>query len=208
MLILKRYDRAAFRRRYHRYRLFFGLAYAVFLLSFLLSAIFFRRAGATFSGENYAIRETFLRLFSTELILATVLFLTGVTLYAPAVLFLGGIARGVMSGYVLAGFELVSAKNVFTAAFCALYFLLGAALFLAYASFCAAVSVRIFSEGTLADPRREEERMFGGTLFFSSLFCRTINMRFLFSYTLVFLCAGIFWCLLTLSYSAGLSLFF
>ena len=120
-------------------------------------------------------------------------YLLGVTVYAPAFGAVSSILRGFCCGFVLRCLfqSLAGRASVILFFVCALYFLLSSALFLAYGAFCACVSLRQFTDRTLK-VQDEEKRLFGGTLFNSTFFAETINLRFLSTYTLLFFGAVLF----------------
>ena len=182
----KRRKRREFGIRYRRYQYLFALFFGIFLISFLLEWFLWGSGNFRLSELREGLVSLLFPLFLYEGSLYLFTFLAGVTVYAPAVGILFSAARGLFSAFALA--SLFPAESGTSYAIGALLFCLSlcsAWLYSGYSGFCASVSLRLFWDGIRKDPR-EEEKMFGGVMFNSSLFCNTVNFRFLFSYCTVF----------------------
>ena len=186
MLRLKKYSKAGFARRFARYRALFFTGLSLFFVFFLLSRHFVEIPRAVFLSDEAFLPVFFRLLWRTAPFLLTV-FLLGLTIYAPAcgILFSSGL--GFFGGFVF--FSFVKSGPWQKSVLFLTALLLFAWLFLSYASFCTLVSLRLFTDPSAGDLRSEEERVFGGTLFHSVLFQNTVNLRFLFTYTLFFFTA-------------------
>ncbi len=186
MLKLKNWNGAAVKRKFARYRLWFALSLAVFLAAASAEMIWFGADLHASFGADVGFRRSFSGLATMEGILYLITFLAGVTVYAPAWQLLAAGLRGFSAGFVLSSLLPLGGGRDALAFFSAAAYLLTAALWhFAYASFCTAVSLRIFSSHAERGARGEE-RLFGGTLFYAELFCGSVNLRFLFTYTLFF----------------------
>ena len=175
------------RKKFARYRLFFALALGVFLTALALEMILYG-AGvqAVFQGK-VAFMTVFAGLATKEGVLYLVTLLLGVTVYAPAASFLAAALRGAGAGFVLSSFlPLSGGRAAFAFLLTALYLLVSALWYFAYASFCTCVSLKVFSAHA-EKCAGGEERLFGGSLFYAEIFCGSVNLRFLFTYTLFFL---------------------
>ncbi|MBR3837493.1 MAG: hypothetical protein IKJ74_05025 [Clostridia bacterium] len=185
---LRHYHSGLYRARYGRYRIFFFLSVIAVVL-FLLGEIWLYGAGGR-SAQLQAVswQSQFRRLFTLEAVGYLVTFLCGITIYAPFVQFLACGVRGVFYGYLISCLvPSFSEGGLPVFILFVLYALFSVCLYCSYASFCTQVSLRIYTD---PKPRgREEERIFGGTLFRAALFSDTVNLRFLFTYVLLFLCA-------------------
>lgn len=184
-------------KKFARYRLFFALSLGAFLAATALEMILFgAKAQAAFPG-GASFRDVFVGLATGEGILYLSTLLLGVTVYAPAVLFLAAILRGVKAGFALSSLlPAAGGKAIFAFVLTAAYLFFSALWYLAYASFCTCVSLKIFS----AHAERcaaGEERLFGGSLFYAEIFCGSVNTRFLFTYTLFFFASLAFQLLLS-----------
>ena len=189
MLKLKNWNGAAVRRKFARYRLWFGLSLAVFLAVTAAEMIWFGADLRASFPQGSDFFRSFASLAAAEGIPYLIACLAGVTVYAPAWQLLSAALRGFSAGFVLSSLlPLAGGRDAFAFFTTAAYLLFSALWYLAYASFCTAVSLRIFSSHGERGARGEE-RLFGGTLFFAELFCGSVNLRFLFSYTLFFFAA-------------------
>lgn len=188
------------RVKFARYRKWFALTLAAFGLTWALEMLFF---GARVQIEEpvAAFRQTFAGLATREGVLYLVTLLTGVTIYAPAVSLIASVLRGFAAGFVLSSLlPLTGGKAVFGFLFTALYLLLSALWYLAYADFCACVSLRVFASHAQVRAGGEEQ-LFGGSLFYAEFFCGAVNLRFLFSYILFFFASLTGQMLLTAGYA-------
>lgn len=175
-----------FKKRYRRFEVLYFVLGGVFLLSAALEMLLFGEEGRVVLEKTEAL-PLFFRLFPLEGICYLASFLLGVTVYSVAFSFVGCVARGFFSGYVLSSLlHFSSASDVFLFLLSLTYLLISAWIFVSYASFAGSVSLRLFSDGLTGSALREEERMFGGTLFCSTLFQNRVNLRFLSSYVLIF----------------------
>ncbi len=206
---IKGYHRLRYRARYGRYHRFFFLSMALFVAALLTEAVFYGAGGRAVVLESVDWKNLFSAHFTGEALLYLAAFFLGITVYAPAFQFLSLLLRGLFSSYLLcsiaASFDQRGSVPLFVLVLC--YVLFSTSVFCGYASFCSMVSLRLFSDGTLKSYRAEEKRMFGGTLFNSSLFCNTVNFRFLSIYTLLFVCAFLFAGAMSFCYSFLCSLF-
>lgn len=208
MAFLKHFDKTLIRQRYGRYRLFFFLSFSLFLLS-LVGEMFLFGAGGYALGEGgeVSFSPLFVTLFTGEAIFYLISFLLGITVYAPVVLFLFSLLRGVFSGFVLSTLAASFPQSgLFPFLLSLFYCLFSTHVFCGYSSFCTMVCLRLFTDQPLASYRAEEKRMFGGSLFNSTFFANTVNFRFLFSYTLLFFASLIPVALLSAFAAALLSL--
>jgi len=189
MALVNRYDKTAFGKKFRRYKIFCLLSYGVFFLSVILEMILYGSGGEGALLLPISWREVFVPIATGEALLYLLTFLLGVTVYAPALAFLSSALRGMLCGYVVSCvFSSLSGKeSVLLLLLVGVYFLVSASLSCCYASFCAMVSLRIYTDGILRNVKKEEKRMFGGTLFNSTFFCNTINLRFLSAYTILYL---------------------
>ena len=188
-------------RRYGRYHLFFYLALLLFLATLVSGWILWERN--LFSVELSGVdgNRLFASVFSRGVTFYLLCFLCGVTLYAPAFLVVSSLIRGLSAGAILAGlFTAVGFGGLGVFFLTLLQLLFSALLFFTYSAFCTSVSLRLFTDRPLS-PKREEERMFGGSLFSSEYFQNTVNLRFLSMYLLLFLAALLLAALTAFSYS-------
>ncbi len=184
--MIKKQDKRVFARKFNRFRIFFFLS-VFFFFSGLLGEIFFFGSGSFLLGEKGgAFQEIFLSLLSAEAAIYLGTFLFGVTIYAPVFGFLASFARGAFSGFALslAAGEFPSGQGILFFVIVLFYSIFSSWLYFSYSSFCTNVALRIHSDPKPKTNSREE--LFGGTLFYSSLFCNLINLRFLFTYLLFF----------------------
>ena len=200
--MIKMYNRARFRKKFQRYRIFFSLMALVFLAALVAELFLYGNLNYHYQWENSSFLVFFSELFSGELFVLIVLFLFGVTLYAPVFGFLCAAARGAFSGFCLSVLfsETVNRKSVLLFILTALYLLLSSWLFLSYASFCTTTALQIYSP-----PRKSVkagDKMYGGTLFYASFFQGSLNWRFITSYFLLFLLSVFFFFILVLAFSA------
>ncbi len=203
MTMIKKYNRARYREKFRRYRIFFWVLAITFFLSLGAELFWFGGLGYRYTASSVSFSAFFSDLFTGELLLLLGVFLFGVTLYAPVFGLVSTAARGAFTGFCLALLcsDLQSGKGVWLLVMSFLYLSFSAWLFLAYATFCTTTALQIFS-----DPSKKtggERRMYGGTLFYSSFSRGSVNLRFLTSYCLFFLGAVFLSFLLTLSF-AGL----
>lgn len=174
-------------RRYRRYSVFFFCGWLCALCGAIFEFCFFSAPAAQLGTP--VLGDFFLSVFGIDAVNFLLLFFFGVTVYAPFFHFALSLIRGFSTAFTLQSliFSLGEKGSVSTLILFSLYSVLSAILLFAYSSFCTIVSLRIFTDGITWSLKREENRVFGGTLFNSTLFCNTINLRFLFSYTLFFL---------------------
>lgn len=200
--MIQKYDRARFREKFRRYRLFFFLFAAVFFAAFVAELFLYGNFNYGYKLEGAPFFPFFSELFAGEILLLLALFLFGVTLYAPAFGFLCAVLRGGFSAFCLsvlyAGLNEKSSFLLFLLT--ALYLLLSAWLFLSYASFCTTTALQIYS--VPKKMREGEKQAFGGSLFYSTFFRGSVNLRFLSSYFLLLLSAVFCSFLMTLSFAA------
>ena len=175
--------------RYRRYQILFAVLFGTFFLSFLLEWFLWGSGNWQSSEMREGILSLLLPLFLYEGAVYLVTFLSGITVYAPAAAVFVSAGRGMLSSFVLASLFPAESGRDYGLAVLFLFFSVASAwLYSGYSGFCASVSLRLFWDGIRKDPR-EEEKMFGGVMFNSSLFCNTVNFRFLFSYCTVFFSA-------------------
>jgi len=190
-----------FGAKFHRIRALSLLSLGLFCLAFVLEILLFGagRARGSFAGGDFL--GIFRGLFTRELLFAMVLMLLGITVYAPALLFLSAALRGFSAGYVLSCLlpATLSFRPIAAFSAVALYLFILAFLQLGYGSFLCEVSLTLFTP-PLPD-RRGKDVLFGGSLFYSRYFCGRVNLRFLGSYLLFFLFYLACLALLTLLYA-------
>ena len=204
----RRMKKEKMKRRYGRYGILFTVFLSVFFLSAAAEILFFHEGGKIVWGKTELL-PLFVRLSSWEAVFYLLTFLLGVTVYSAAFSVFSAILRGFFSGYLIAlCFFFEKASDVFLFLLVALYLLGSTWLFSAYSAFAGSVSFRLFSDGMTGRFLREEERMFGGTLFCSTLFQNRINLRFLSSYVLIFLAFFLSSTVFILFYACLRSLFF
>lgn len=197
-----------FKNRYRRYEIMYYVFGGAFLLAAAAEMIFFGEEGRVLWGKTDTL-PLFYRLFPAEAVLFLLAFLLGITVYSAAFSFISCACRGFFSGYVLSSvFFFDSATDVFLFLLTLFYLLFSTWLYVCYSAFAGSVSLRLFSDGLTGEAIREEERMFGGTLFQSTLFQNRVNLRFLSSYVLIFLAVFLFCAGDTLLYAFLRSLFF
>ena len=191
MFGIKHYNKEAFRKKFHRYRILFFVALAVFFSFFLGEILLFGSGSFSgFAGEMSFARFA-ARLFVKEAVLYLVAFLMGVTLYAPVLQFALPACRGILAGFAFSALLGLSAKEKAMSLFllAAIYTLFSSQLFFSYLSFCTCVSLHLFTDRSLLPYQNSEKNLFGGSLFYSGYFCNSINLRFLFTYSLLFFSA-------------------
>ncbi len=200
--MIKKYNKIRFRQKFRRYRIFFLVCAALFIFALILESTLYGSGGFTAFGGKISFEGFFTRLALGEMLIYLMIFFLGLTIYAPFFAFLISFLRGAFSGFclscVFSGIEHRGAVLLFLFTF--FYVLSSAWLFMGYASFCASCALRLYSSSAESS-QKEEKRMFGGTLFQSTLFCGTVNLRFLFSYFLIFLASLFFCALLALLYA-------
>lgn len=179
-----------FRRRggkFKAYRIICLISLGLFFIS-LIAEICLLGDGSMNAVTAPVTLVSFFRLLVTAEVIGFVLIaLTGITVYAPAVMVFTALLRGFFSGFILSVVfsGIRDWKSVALAGVTAIYLLLSAYLMLGYAAFCTTVSWRLFSVGLTFDVKEEEKRLFGGVLFNSVLFQNTVNLRFLGTYLLI-----------------------
>lgn len=187
-----------FGKRYQRYRFFFFLSFILFLTGVLLSLFWFGLdRNARLTGA-FSWQDQFPLFFVSEALWYLAAFLLGITVYAPAFQILASFFRGLPAGILLgAAMGALSQKGAFLFfLLLILYLFFEASLFSTYSSFCTLVALRLFTDAETKNVREEEKRMFGGSLFNSTFFRNTVNLRFLSMYILFFfaallLCSGL-----------------
>ena len=199
--MIKKYNRARYRVKFRKYRIFHLILVLVFLASLVGELFWFGGMDYCYTGTDVSFSAFFSDLFAGEALVLLLLFLFGVTLYAPIFGLVSTVARGAFSGFCLAVLcsDLKSGKGVWLLVLSFFYLLFSAWLFLAYTTFCTTTALQIFS-----DPSKNvggERRMYGGTLFYSSFSRGSANLRFLMSYCLFFLGTVFLSFLLTLSFA-------
>ncbi len=202
MLRLKKCPREDFKKRFARYRRLF-LFGAVLTAAGVAPGVIFAAGREVAAGAKEFLPLFFAVLTRSSLVLLGA-FLLGITVYAPAWQALSALANGFLAGFTLA--SLLSAGEALPPMVYLAFSFLRLWLFTAYAAFGTLVSLRLFTDSPPADPREEEGRVFGGTLFNSVLFQRTFNPRFLFSYFLMFLAALLLNAALSAAYAFAFSL--
>ena len=186
MLKLKKWNGPLARKKFARYRTWFGITAALFLLAAALEMIFLGSNVRAAAKPDLSPARHLVVLFTGEALWHLLPFLTGITVYAPALSLLTAAARGLFTGFILSGhLPTADGREWWILAVTALYLSLSALLYLAYFAFCTSVSAAAFS----APPAAGEGEMFGGTLFFSRLTARSVNLRFLGSYLFAFAAA-------------------
>ncbi len=200
--MIPKYNKAIFREKFRRYRIFFFISAILFFLALVLECAFYGAGGFLALGGEISFEPFFLNLAIGEGLVYLFLFFLGLTIYAPFFALLASLIRGALSGFCLSSVFLGAEgrERVLLLIFTSFYILASAWLFMGYSSFCSVCALRLYSseeKGKIS----EEKKMFGGTLFRSAFFCNTVNLRFLFSYFLFFLCAGFFSTLLAFLYS-------
>ncbi len=204
----KHFYRAKYRKKFHRYYRFFFLSGAVFLLFLILELFCYGSGGYQMTGGEIAFERLFSNLFFGEGIWFLATYLLGITVYAPAFQLMSAALRGALSGFLLSSLigELREGSGFVLFFLVLVYCLVSTQLFCCYASFCTTVSLRLFTDATLKRYPAVESRMFGGTLFHSQPFCNTVNLRFLFSYSMMLFLSLLLSSLLIASYSFFCSL--
>jgi len=196
------------KKRYRRYEVLFYVFFGAFLLAAALELIFFSGHGKILWQKTEPL-SVFYRLFPLEASFLTGTFLLGITVYSAAFSFVSCAARGFFSAYILSSaFFFDSAADVFLFLLTLFYLLLSTWIYTSYSAFAGSVSLRLFSDKFAGNSIDEEEKMFGGTLFYSTLFQNRVNLRFLSSYILIFLAYFIVCASVILLYAFLRSLFF
>lgn len=214
---MKSYDPLRFSERYREYRRAMTVFVFLYLGAFALGALLWSRlslssfgeslirttADRAFSqGESSFLLGTF-RVFSPYLLSLLILFLGGVTVYAPlvsgALILWWGISGGVGLGFL---FRFLSEGRIgWSIGADLLFSLSGAWLLSCYGAFVTCVSLK--QMGCIADG---ENKLFGGTLFCGRFDLRRINLRFFVTYQLFFVGFALCQLLLALLYRLGMSL--
>ena len=179
-----------FRRRgekFKAYRLVCLISFGLFFVSLIAEICLLGNLSMNAVTVPVSLVSFFRLLVTAEVIGFVFIALTGITVYAPAVMVFTALLRGCFSGFILS--VVVSGvrdwKSLILAVVTAVYLLLSAYLMLGYAAFCTTVSWRLFSVGLSSNVKEEEKRLFGGVLFNSVLFQNTVNLRFLGMYLLI-----------------------
>lgn len=194
----KRYDAGRYAQRYASYRRSFVAACFLFLIAYLLGAVLWSRLSLTSFGESLIQNTAGKLIFSREasfwqgvlsvlfsrLVLQLVLFLLGITVYAPlawgGVMLWLGLSGGMGLGFLFRFASLGVSPRLVTVEI--LFSLACAMLTASYASFVLCVYKK--QMGQIPDT---DSQMFGGTLFCASFYRKRINLRFWVLYQLVFL---------------------
>ena len=176
--------------KFRRYRIVFCTYALLFFGAWILEMTVFGAQNRTVATQGAAFSRLFFLPAALEGGWYLLSYLIGVTVYAPVFGALSSILRGFCCGFVVKCLfsSLSDRASVYLFLCCLLYFILSAGLALAYGAFCSCVALRQFTDRTVKI-EDEEKRLFGGTLFNSTFFAETINLRFLFTYTLFFLLA-------------------
>ena len=183
MLKLKKWNGPQARKKFARYRAWFGATAVLFLLTAALEMVFLGADVRAAARPALSPARHLVALFTGEALWYLLPFLTGVTVYAPALSLLAAAARGLSAGAVLsAHLPAGTGREGAILALTALYLGISTIVYLAYFAFCTSVSAAAFS----APPAGGEGEMFGGTLFFSRLTARSVNLRFFGSYLFAF----------------------
>lgn len=200
MIRMKKRPRAEWKKRFARYRVLFALGAGFLLAGVALGAVF--AAGRETGVGKSEFLPLFLQVLTRSSLALLGSFLLGITVYAPAWQAISALGAGFLSGFAFTSFARAGEPAAF-AVFLS-YFLLRSWLHLAYGAFGTLVSLRLFTDRRLS-PEEEEGRVFGGTLFNSVLFENTLNLRFLFTYSLFFLSALLLNAAIAAAYAFGFS---
>lgn len=197
MAFVKHYSRESFGRRYRAYRISFYIYLCVFAAAFAAGIISGRASPnggspAAFGGGISAklVFYSAWILLSKKVLVYLGVFALGVTVWAPPAGAFGAAVLGFFAGgdlsLMISGQSGLPAECVWCVSV-----LLEAAVYLMYAAFACAVSLRLYSDKLFmaGDNVDEEGRCFGGLLFNSVMYRNTVNLRFLFSYTAALLIA-------------------
>ena len=176
--------------KFRRYRILFFVCFSIFFVSWILELIFFGAASRQVALTGASFGALFFLPAAWEGGWYLLSYLLGVTVYAPAFAAVSCALRGFFSGYVFSclAHSLSGRQSAFAFFFCSAYLFVSAFLFCVWSAFSTDVALRLFTDRP-AHPSSGERRMIGGTLFNSTFFADTINLRFLFSYTVLFLAA-------------------
>ncbi len=189
-MLLTKNRLAQFRLRYGRYRILSAILLVLFVLSAVLAVFFSAFPPALITLHPVSFSSFLMPLLWSEATFFLLVFLLGVTIYAPACALAAAILRGAWAGGAIRLFlPLETVRETFLLLTLLLYLIASFWIYAGYAAFCGSVSLRLFSDNSLAAPASQTKKMFGGSLFYSSYFCGAINLRFLSSYCLVFLAA-------------------
>ncbi len=216
MLLLQYFSKKEVHRRFRTYRRSSAVFSIVFFLAFLLGVVLTTAYLATPRGIDSAelfglhwqsrdergLFEFCLYGFLCFLPYLLVSLVFGITIYAPVSSALCvAVCAFVQGGYLR---FLIGYLYVNSGCFPALYYGLGlfliAALIVAANAFGVCASFRCFTPRL--EEAREQDQMFGGTLFCAPYYRSTINLRFLFSYLAFFCIFAILLWLLCLLQSA------
>lgn len=203
--MIKKYHSEKFRQKFRRYRLFFLFSLILFLMGLIGEICFYGSFGFQLFPSKVDLKSFFLPLLCAEGLLYLLIFFFGITIYAPFFGFLFSFLRGALSGFCLsASYLYMKEKGGFLLLFFTLFYLLSSAwLFLGYSTFCTTAALSIYS----SHGGNEKMKQFGGSLFRSTYFCGSINLRFLSSYFLFFLTSLFFASLVSFVYAFFRSLF-
>ncbi|MBQ2730725.1 MAG: hypothetical protein IJF24_01745 [Clostridia bacterium] len=200
MLLLKRFSRVSAHPKFQTFRRAHAVFSLIYFLFFLLGVVLCSARLMTLEGieaaEDFELHwqtriaqgELPFSLYGFCSVLPQVLgvMIFGITIYAP--LFCGlsaGFSALVLGFYVRMLLGLLSRSGAY---FPLVYYVLGALplvlVQLLLFSFSAAVSLRIFTPHREGD--REDELLFGGTLFCAPYYKNVINFRFLLTYLAIF----------------------
>ncbi len=196
-MLLKSYDPLRFAKRYREYRRCMTVFVFLYLGAFAAGAVLWSRLSLSSFGEQLIAvtaqrafshgESSFLlgafRAFSPRLITFLILFLGGITVYAPllsgAAMLWWGLSGGVGLGFL---FRFLSEGMLrWSIGADLLFSFLSALLLASYGAFVSCVALK--QMGRIADG---EDRIFGGTLFCGKFERKRINLRFFITYQLMF----------------------
>jgi hypothetical protein len=185
--MIKTKDKKVFLKKFNRFRIFFFVHAGAFLISLILEFFLYGAGGYLLGAKGGDFREVFFSLLGAEAALYLGAFLFGVTIYAPIFGILACGLRGAFCAFFLslAAQTFPAGQGILLFVLILIYAFFSSWLFFSYSAFCTNVALRIHSDPQKSRGRREEE-LFGGTLFYSSLYSNLINLRFLFTYLIFF----------------------
>ncbi|MBR2634652.1 MAG: hypothetical protein IKD31_03630 [Clostridia bacterium] len=201
-MIPKYYNKEAFRKKFSRYRHLFFLSSLVFFLSAAAEAWLYGSGGKAAVAYPVVFSQLFCRLLTEELLWYLAAFFLGITVYAPFFHVAASALKGAFGAYTLSCtfHSIVGGKSTLLFFLTAIYLFFSCQIFFGYSAFCTNVSLGLYTDTTLGIHPTREREMFGGTLFNSTFFCNSLNLRFLFTYTLIFGAALLASCLAVLVY--------